>query len=291
MVEWSGVDPADVIARSHEAFVVMDAAGVVRAWNPTASRIFGWSAGEAIGSRLAELIIPERYRSLHERGLRTYLESGVGPVLGTTIEIEGVDRDGRVVPVELTIRETTGDGEPVFHAFLNDVTARRRMERLMRAEARVAWLIADGPAAATLDGVLEAIAQEMDFQVGLAWVPTWPGNVLRLTGRWSGSDAAAAYVDASSRATFERGQGLPGRAWSRGEPIWSTDVAGDPRYVRRAEADRLGLHSGVFLPVGHGAACRGVLEFLTVEWREADEQVLARLRQLSGRLGEHLTVS
>ena len=47
----------------------MDTSGVVRGWNDRAERKFGFTAAEAVGRRMSELIIPERYRDAHEAGL------------------------------------------------------------------------------------------------------------------------------------------------------------------------------------------------------------------------------
>lgn len=57
-----------ILDRAHEAFVAMDAAGVVD-WTPQAQRTFGWTREEAIGRVLAELFIPAGDREAHRRGL------------------------------------------------------------------------------------------------------------------------------------------------------------------------------------------------------------------------------
>ena len=59
-----------------DAVVVMKSDGVVADWNDRAVGVFGWSRDEAVGRIMADLIIPERYREAHRKGLRRYLESG-----------------------------------------------------------------------------------------------------------------------------------------------------------------------------------------------------------------------
>lgn len=286
---WDRVDPADVIERSHLAFVEMDSDGLVREWNAAAERIFGWPRDEAVGSRLSELIIPPRYRELHERGLRTFLETGIGPVLDTTIEIDGVDRAGRKVPVELTITPTRRpDGTVSFHAFLNDITHRRRMDRFLAASARVAWLCAESPGSVPAGALLEAIGTEMSFELGIAWLPLTRPDRIDLAASWAPSDTAATFVAESSVASFERGVGLPGSAFDTGEPWWSADVSTDPRFVRRAAAESLGLRSGLFLPIGRRAACVGVLEFLSFEPRSYSDDQLEQLADLGERIAPYV---
>src|SRR5439155_1171940 len=47
-----------IIDTALDAFVSMDAAGVIIDWNPQAEAIFGWSRAEAIGRPVAETIVP-----------------------------------------------------------------------------------------------------------------------------------------------------------------------------------------------------------------------------------------
>ena len=129
-----------IVDGAHEAFVAMDAAGRITYWNPMAERTFGWTREEAVGQVLADTVVPPAYREAHWRGLRRFIETGEQTVLGQRLEIEALDRSGRVVPVELTISHQLIDGEHAFHAFLHDISERKRTERereelLARVEA------------------------------------------------------------------------------------------------------------------------------------------------------------
>src|SRR5437870_2180784 len=114
-----------VLDTALDAVVVMNLDGRVLGWNEHAAQCFGWSADEAIGRRLSELIIPPQHRAAHERGLERYLETGVGPVLNRHIEISGLRRDGREIPVELSVTEAGQFGERLFIGFIRDISARR----------------------------------------------------------------------------------------------------------------------------------------------------------------------
>jgi len=85
------------------AVVVMGADGCIRGWGAQAERTFGWARDEALGKELAALIVPEELRSRHREGLRRYLETGQGPVLGRVIELEAILKSGSRIPVEISI--------------------------------------------------------------------------------------------------------------------------------------------------------------------------------------------
>ena len=146
-------EPRDLLASSGDvlrtviegalaAVVLMGADGRIRGWGPQAERTFGWSRAEAIGADLAALIVPEEMRSNHREGLRHYLESGEGPVLGRVVEMEAVVRTGERIPVEISInRPVQHDGEPVFIAFVRDISERKAAEEArsgLYEEARLA---------------------------------------------------------------------------------------------------------------------------------------------------------
>ena len=45
-----------------EAVIAADRDGTITSWNPAAERLYGWSAEEAIGQRLADLLVADGRR-------------------------------------------------------------------------------------------------------------------------------------------------------------------------------------------------------------------------------------
>jgi len=119
---------AQILNSAHEAFVSMDAGGFITEWNHAASQTFGWSRDEAIGSVLADLIIPPELREAHWSGVQRFLETGDGAVLDSRLELGALHRDGHRFPVELTISALLIDDRWEFHAFLRDTSDRTRHE-------------------------------------------------------------------------------------------------------------------------------------------------------------------
>jgi PAS domain S-box-containing protein len=111
----------------------MDHLGCVVEWNPAAERTFGWSAEEAAGQEMAELIVPVGLRDRHRQGLARYLAGGEPVVLDQRIEIVAMRRDGSEFPCELTITRSAQPGDPVFVGYLRDITERHDAELELRA--------------------------------------------------------------------------------------------------------------------------------------------------------------
>jgi PAS domain S-box-containing protein len=118
----------DIIDTAHEAFVAMDNAGSITAWNRAAEQTFGWPSEKAIGRTLADTIVPERYREAHRKGIERFLRTGKGALLNKRIELMALRRDGHEFPVEMTVSAVRVRGGFAFNAFMHDISERKRFE-------------------------------------------------------------------------------------------------------------------------------------------------------------------
>ena len=114
-----------IIETAGDAFIELDADGAVTDWNRQAAETFGWSRDEIIGQLLCDTIIPERYREAHRQGLKHYLETGEGPMIGRRVEISALRRNGVEFPIELNLWATTISDTPKFNAFIHDISERQ----------------------------------------------------------------------------------------------------------------------------------------------------------------------
>lgn len=117
-----------VLETATDGVITMDHDGRIVEFNGMAERIFGHRRDDVIGLDMAELIIPERLREQHRLGLRRYLTTGHGTVLGRRIELVAQRSDGTEIPVELSITHMPSDGPPLFTGFVRDISIRKRAE-------------------------------------------------------------------------------------------------------------------------------------------------------------------
>ena len=115
-----------IIATANDAFVSIDENGTIIEWNPAAERAFGWSRQEAMGKPMAQTIIPLQYREAHLKGLSRFIGTGEGPVIGKTLDLSALHRDGREFPAEITIWAVRRDKKYQFNAFIRDITERKK---------------------------------------------------------------------------------------------------------------------------------------------------------------------
>jgi|GEM_PF-757103 len=126
----------EILESAHDAFVAIDADGLVTDWNPHAQTLFGWSRDEAVGRELAGLIVPQQDRAAHRAGIERFVRTGEGPLIGRLVELTALHRDGRAFPVELTISVVGTEHDLRFNAFLRDISERKQAEQQLERQRR-----------------------------------------------------------------------------------------------------------------------------------------------------------
>jgi PAS domain S-box-containing protein len=116
---------AAVVRSALDAIIVVDERGTVVSINPAAEAMFGYSAQEAAGRSIGELIVPDHLRAAHEAGMVRYHATRVPHVLGRRVLMEARRRDGRIIPIELAITEVELPDGRLFTAHLRDLSSER----------------------------------------------------------------------------------------------------------------------------------------------------------------------
>lgn len=159
-----------LIETALDAVVIADENDRITVWSSRAEKMFGWTAEEAIGLALSETIIPARYRTAHQEGMRRFVSSGVGRIMGKRVELEALHRDGHEFPVELTLSFFKTGAHYEFSSFVRDITERKQMEQaLLESSAR----LKDAQAIAHLGN------WELDLRDGRL---SWSDEVFRIFG-------------------------------------------------------------------------------------------------------------
>jgi PAS domain S-box-containing protein len=122
-----------ILQAALDCVITIDHQGHVVEWGGAAEETFGYTAEEAVGREMAELIVPPSLRARHRAGFAQRVEHDRGSILGHRVEITGMRADGSEFPVELAITRINLPGPPMFTGYLRDITERKRAEADLRA--------------------------------------------------------------------------------------------------------------------------------------------------------------
>jgi len=119
---------SSIMEASLDSIITMDHRGYIVEFNPAAEKAFGYSREKVVGCELAELLIPPSLRALHREGLRSAMAPDSSKILGRRVEATAMRSDGSEFPVELTVTRVPLEGQPLFTAYLRDMTEAHRLE-------------------------------------------------------------------------------------------------------------------------------------------------------------------
>ena len=111
---------------------MIDNKGNISYWNKAAQRIFGYTEKEAIGKEVHIFLVPEKYHKAYRKGFSKFKKTGQGPVIGKTLEILAVRKDGVEIPIELSVSAIRIQGEWHSIGIVRDITQRKQAEKKIK---------------------------------------------------------------------------------------------------------------------------------------------------------------
>ncbi|WP_455449084.1 PAS domain S-box protein [Natrinema thermotolerans] len=121
-----------LVANTSEGLLTIDEESTIVFANPAIEEILGYSPAELIGSSKMTLI-PERLQDAHAAGLEKYLRTGEKHIDWDGIELPALHKDGHEVPVLVSLREHTHEGQRLFTGLFRDLSDRKARQRRFEA--------------------------------------------------------------------------------------------------------------------------------------------------------------
>jgi len=123
-----------IIDQAFDAVVTADIDFKVIGCNRQAEKTLGWTRADILGCNLLETVIPPGRREVRRKGLERFKATGEWADLNRLIETTAMTRDGRELPVELTITPIGFGKNSIFTIFIRDITERRQAEAALAHE-------------------------------------------------------------------------------------------------------------------------------------------------------------
>jgi PAS domain S-box-containing protein len=142
-----------------DAVVIVNGAGRIVHVNKHAGHLFGYENDELLGQPI-ELLVPERFRAKHVADRDGYFaKPGVRP-MGVDLELFGRRKDGREVPVEISLSPLRTGKDIFVVSTIRDMSERRRAkERLDKLEKRYRTLVEGIPAVTFMASLDEGVRE------------------------------------------------------------------------------------------------------------------------------------
>ncbi len=113
------------------AIVMVNESGTIEMVNSQTEAFFGYSRHELIGQPV-EMLVPERFRSVHIGFRRAYLAAPVSRTMGVGRDLYGLRKDGTEFSVEIGLSLIDNHEETIVLSTIVDITQRKEAESALR---------------------------------------------------------------------------------------------------------------------------------------------------------------
>ncbi|WP_437882020.1 PAS domain S-box protein [Pseudomonas sp. LRF_L74] len=121
-----------ILETAVDGIITLDGEGLILSCNPAVERLFGWGRGELAGQNL-QVLLP-------------WTQSTVADAAGAVEELDGMSKQGDVIPVRLAIGRANMPGQALYVGFVSNISERKGMELALReSEQQYSSLIRNIP--------------------------------------------------------------------------------------------------------------------------------------------------
>jgi PAS domain S-box-containing protein len=135
---------ATLIGSSLNCILMIDEEGSVLEFNAAAEKAFGYRRGELLGRPISSVIAPSPERQSDRQAILRFLRGESEGAGAMRAQIDGILRDGRIVPLEATITAIDLAGRRRFICHLRDLSSDRDHDEALQESQRRLELAVDG---------------------------------------------------------------------------------------------------------------------------------------------------
>ncbi len=183
-----------ILSSAADGIILIDCKGKVILFNAAAERIFGYTADEVIHKNV-KLLMQEPEHSQHDQYLEQYLNTGHAQIIGIGREIMGRNKNGQLIPLDLSISEWKSGAERMFTGIIRDISERKKVQaQLVQSQKMDALSQLSGGLAHDFNNLLGIIIANLDFIE-----PALQGNIKAMERQQSAINAAMRGSDITRR--------------------------------------------------------------------------------------------
>ena len=127
----------EITSSTNDAIILINNNGKVTFWNNAAEEIFGYSSNEMKGQELHQIIAPKEYYADYKKEFSKFMETGEGKIIGKTIELPAIKKDGETISIELSVSAITIKGKWHAIGIIRDISDRKKAdEKIKKSEEK-----------------------------------------------------------------------------------------------------------------------------------------------------------
>ncbi len=247
--------------------------------NRAACQLFGYDRANLLSMRTSELGL-SMVHSKASLPVHPNTNQNSGDLFETTV----IHRDGKRIPVELTVTPMKAKGQKLFLSIIRDITVRKQTEDAMRQRSRELSLLNHAAQAFNstldLDQVLITVLEEVRNLMGVVGSTVWLTEAER--GELVCRQASGLGSEVVRGWRLAPGEGLAGWTVEHGESLIVSDTQSDTRHFKGVDNQiGLELRSILSVPLRVKESTVGVLQVVDTEVNRFTSQDLTLFESLA----------
>lgn len=134
-----------MVEAADAGFISTDARGIILEYNSMAQQLFGYTKEEVLG-RSVNMLMPSPLAEQHNAFLEGHLQHVGKPITNKHREVLGIHKDGKLIPLQLSLGKAITPSGLIFVAYLQDISERKRADAQLRIAASVFHHVHEGVA-------------------------------------------------------------------------------------------------------------------------------------------------
>ncbi len=273
-----------LVESANDAIILSDGSGNIVSWNRAAQTIFGYGEKEVLGKPLT-VLMPERYRDSHRKGLDRLRSTGLAHVLGKTIELHGLKKDGSEFPLEISLTTWKKGRRTFYSGIIRDITERKQAEEEIQRQRQRLAVLHEIELAITssldLRAVLDILIAKIDSLLPNFATEIWLFNIenRQLERIVCGNLDEKEWM----RRKLLDTPPLLKATLKQKAPLFVSNVQTDPRILDPSFFRKHGLVSYLGVPLIDKGEALGVITFMTREEHQFSKEEREFLTTLAGQ--------
>lgn len=112
---------SDLIDSVSDAVVIVNNKGKIVRINGQVEALFYYSPGELLGKSI-EVLLPMSLREIHVKYRDLFFSNPVRRPMGTMLSLQAVDKNGGLIPVDVSLSPIMNNGQPYVMAFIRNIS-------------------------------------------------------------------------------------------------------------------------------------------------------------------------
>ncbi|KJH69932.1 PAS domain S-box protein [Aliterella atlantica] len=277
-----------IIDTASALVVVLDAQGKIVRFNSSCEQTTGYSFDEVRDRYFWDLfLIGEELEAV--KNLFTQLSQTKFP---NEHENYWRTKDGnrrRIAWSNSALFNNQGEVEYIISTGI-DISERKRAEQRLLVQHAVTRILAESDTLGIVTPkILQAICQNLEWELGELWSVEAQANVLQCLKTWHlPSIDITNFGQVTQAIAFAPGVGLPGRVWASIQPVWISDLSCDANFHRTKVALESGLHSAFGFPIHSGSDFLGAMVFFSRKSQQPDPELLEMMAAIGSQIGQFM---